>query len=156
MRKKLGIIIPDLGANQLAFFAANYANKVTIQDGHEIVVFYETPCVPCIQNISFATMYLHEAYSFDGALIATNLALAAKLCNFIGTNKKFFYVWDLEWLRMQNKNFEKLHQIYANDRLKLIARSKEHAKIISDCWNVNVNGIVEDCSIDKIMEIVYQ
>src|SRR5438270_13265760 len=114
MRKKLGILLPDLGANQLAFYATNYANQAAIHDGQEIILFYETPCVPCILNISFATMQVYEAYSFDGPLIATNLNLANKLLSCFGTNKKYFYVWDLEWLRMQNKNFEKLHHIYTN------------------------------------------
>jgi hypothetical protein len=150
---KLGFIVNNLGGNQQAFYLINYINSLVAKNRDDVTIFYETPVIPCI-NTNFGLMQLNEAYGYDGVLIANNLTLADKMARFPGTKEKYFYVWDLEWLRVPNKNFHVLHSMYNNPLYKLIARSSEHAKIISDCWNVDVAGIVDDFNVYQFIEIV--
>jgi hypothetical protein len=149
----LGFMVKDLSPSQEAFYLINYANKAVMQDGHDVIVFYENPSAPCLTT-GFAIMQTTEAWSFSGPLVASNLNLASKLIQFPGTKQKYFYVWDLEWVRMQTKNFSILSYIYRNPSLKLLARSREHARIIASCWNVPHPPIVENYNIDKIVEII--
>lgn len=150
---KLGVMVDNLGPNQLAFYLINYGNKMTMEDNKELIVFYSNPQSPCL-NIGFPIMQISEAWSYNGPLIATNFNLASQLIKFTGTPHKYFYVWDLEWLRMPNKQFQVLVDVYRNPRLKLIARSEEHARVINSCWNTEVVGVVDNFNVEKIYDII--
>jgi hypothetical protein len=153
MHNKIGFIVNNLGGNQQAFYLINYINSAIVKNRDDITIFYEIPVIPCI-GTNFGIMQLNEAYGYDGVLIANNLMLADKMAYFPGTKEKYFYVWDLEWLRIANKNFHILHPMYNNPLYKLIARSHEHSKIISDCWNTEVVGVVDDFNINQFIEII--
>jgi hypothetical protein len=153
MLNSLGFMVNDLSFSQASFYLINYANKAVMNDGHEVIVFYENPVLPCL-GASFSLMQMHEAWDYSGPLIANNINLASKLINLPGTSEKYFYVWDLEWTRVRNKHYHTLARVYRHPNLKLIARSLCHSRIISSCWNVDVVGIVENYNIDKIIEIV--
>jgi hypothetical protein len=150
----LGFLVRTLGASQEAFQLVKNANHAITEDNN-IIVFSETPNMPCIQP-NFCNMQLAEAWGYKHPLIATRLVLAKKLLSFPGTQEKYFYIWDLEWLRYpsQIKNYNAFAGIYRNPKLKLIARSKSHKDIIEDCWNVLVTGIVEDYNINQFIEII--
>lgn len=150
----IGFLVKTLNASQESFCLVHQANRAITND-HNIIVFSDTPNVPCVPN-NFAHMQIAEAWSCSYPLIATNLSLANKLVNFPGTKEKYFYVWDLEWLRYPShaKNYHLFASVYRNPRLKLIARSQQHKEIIEDCWNTLTVGIVDDYSIDQFIEII--
>jgi hypothetical protein len=150
---KFGVIIPDLSASQQAFYLINYANQAVMRDGHDVTVFFQSPRQPCI-SVGFGIMHMHEAYAFDGPLIAPNLNIANRVAKFPGTREKYFYVWDLEWLRAQRKTFHSLASVYRNPVHKLIARSKEHSRVIEDCWNIPVVGTTDNFDLIQIVEII--
>jgi hypothetical protein len=149
---KLGIMVNDLSGSQQGFYLINYMNYA-VNQGHEVTVFYEIPSIPCV-SIGFGIMQIHEAFSYDAPVIASNINLACKLASFPGPSEKFFYLWDLEWLRMPQKQYSMLQSIYRNPAYKLIARSKEHASVIESCWNVPVAGIVENFNIEHIVRMI--
>ncbi len=151
--KTLGIMLSHLGTSQLAFYAINNANKTLLENGQDVLIFYELPAPSCV-NLECGLMQTQEAWNFDGPLIAPNLNLASKLIGFPGTKQKFFYVWDLEWLRIPNKDFVTLSTIYRSPLLKLIARSSEHAKLINKAWNVDIAGIVPNYNIHAMLELI--
>ncbi len=56
---------------------------------------------------------------------------------------------------MQNRDYDELRKVYENPRLKLIARSERHAKIIRNAWQDPV-GIVENADIQQLWNVVKQ
>jgi hypothetical protein len=138
----LGFLVRTLGASQEAFQLVKNANHAITEDNN-IIVFSETPNMPCIQP-NFCNMQLAEAWGYKHPLIATRLVLAKKLLSFPGTQE----------YPSQIKNYNAFAGIYRNPKLKLIARSKSHKDIIEDCWNVLVTGIVEDYNINQFIEII--
>jgi len=144
---KIGIGISSLGSSQLSYYAIRSANQLLSKTcEHDIVALYENPS-PHVLPMLFASMQFSEAWAFDGVAVSTNLSTAEKLLTFPCLTKRLFYVWDLEWLRLQPKHFQSLRGIYANPDHVLVARSNEHSRIISDVWNVPVNFVVEDTNL---------
>lgn len=151
---KLGFLVNNLGPSQLSYFLIRNTNLALAERAElDAVVFYETMTRPCLSPC-FATMQLPEAFAFDGVAIATSLAGAARLLHFAGTSKKFLYVWDLEWIRMQQKDFASLRSIYGNQELTLLARSADHKKLLEDSWNRPVKAVVDDFCMRSILEAV--
>jgi hypothetical protein len=152
---KLGILLNNLGPNQLAYTAIRNNNfYVDRAQDFDCILFYENYVRPCLP-MNFASMQVFEAYGYDGTLVATSLSSAHKALECYASKKKFFYVWDLEWMRLQQfKQFRDLHNIYANKELTLIARSQQHKDVIEDSWNVNVAGVVDNFDMRQMAEVI--
>lgn len=152
---KLGIILDHLGPAQLPFCFINAANDFLEKNsqGIDVVAFVQN-LTPLSAQPNFARMNTAEAFDYNGHLIATNLKQAWSAIKFPGTRQKYLYVWDLEWVRGQNKNFPFLSDVYQNPAIELIARSKPHKDIIELCWNRPVLGIVEDGRLDQFYDLL--
>lgn len=150
---KIGIMLDNIGPNQLAHYMINSGNAVleNYSQKLDLVAFTQQTVHPCALP-NFATMNMSEAYDYKGHLVATDLSTVTKLLKCPGTRKKFFYVWDLEWTRPQNKNFAVLKEIYNNPSIELISRSENHDKIIELCWRKPI-GIVEDGRVDQFYQL---
>lgn len=149
MREKLGIIVNNLGPNQLAYYLINTGNKF-VNDGEKDLTLFFHDLMPECANPLFGIMNLAEVYSYNGPVVATNINNASRLLEYPGPSKKVFYVWDLEWLRMPNKQYEQLNDVYG--KIPLIARSKRHYDILSNAWQQPI-GIVEDADVNKLYEL---
>lgn len=153
---KLGIALGNLGASQLSYFLIRNLNKfLSERPDFDPIVFYEEMAKPCLTP-AFACMQMVEAWGYDGPVIATSLSTASKLLQFPGPKAKFFYVWDVEWVRFANKPFRPLADVYGASPLKLIARSESHAKLLARCWNKPVEGVVDDFDMTQLFNIVYR
>lgn len=147
---KIGILINNLGLNQLANGLIHHTNEYLEKNQNfDIIAFVENVVNPS-DTPHFAVMNLNEAWEYDGTLIATSLSTANKLLSFPGAKRRLFYVWDLEWVFMDG-NFDELNAVYSNPKLELIARSDEYAKIIERCWNRPVKAVVDDCDIGALI-----
>lgn len=152
---QLGILLNNLGPNQLAYLAIRNNNLFTdIRPDLECILFYENFFKPCLPAINVASMHISEAWSYKGALLATSLSTAEKMLSFPGSRNKFFYVWDLEWLRYQQKHFRRFQNVYGNSQLKLIARSHEHSRLLRNCWNVNHVPVVDDLNMTGLLKVI--
>lgn len=152
---KLGILLNNLGPNQLAYSSIR-SNNLFVDDAPKIdcILFYENYVRPCLP-MNFASMQVFEAYGYNGTLIATSLSTAHKALRCYASKNKFFYVWDLEWLRLQQfKQFRDMHNVYGNSNLKLIARSESHKTVIEDSWNTKVAGIVDNFDMRQMIEVI--
>lgn len=149
---KIGILLNNLGPSQLAYYAVKNGNDFVNNNPHKdfIVFFYEIS--PECLRPNFAVMNLSEAYNYNGILVATDANSASRIIEFPGTVNRFFYVWDFEWLRLNNKNFEDLKTIYDNNKLPLIARSKTHFNLLKKIWKEPI-GVVEDANISELYKI---
>lgn len=150
---KLGVAVNNLGPSQLAFRLITQANDlVSERTDLDIIAFYERVAPPCVM-LNIATMPMVESFSYDGAVVATDLSTAQQLAGAAAPASKFFLVWDLEWTRMPQKDFRSLRSIYGDERLRLLARSEDHAKAISDAWNRSAD-VVGDLDLERILELV--
>jgi len=153
--KNFSVLVPNTGANQISFCLINQINKLFESNPEiDVMVFYENIHKNCIPA-NFAAMEISHAFNHKGPMIATTLSTAQKLISF-ASEKKFFYVWDLSWIRnsMQVSNYESYNSIYTNTSLELIARSESHKKAIENCFNRKVNHVVSDFNIKEMLEIL--
>jgi hypothetical protein len=152
--KNLSLILENTGSSQVSFFAINALNKIREKETSiDSIIFCEEIHKNCIPA-NFSVMPISEAWLHHGPIIATTLSTAKKLINF-ASDEKFFYVWDLEWIRNKPiKKYEDYIDVYTNKSLKLIARSESHKNIIESTFNRNVSNIVSDFNVSELMEAV--
>ena len=150
--KNFSILVENSGASQLSFFVIEGLNKLTeTRPEIDAILFYENQHKNCIPA-NFATMQMSEAWGQSGPIIATSASTAKKLTSF-PSKEKFFYVWDLDWVRNLQR-YEKLSEIYTDKSLTLIARSYSHKKAIENAFNREVSHIVSDFNINEILSIL--
>ena len=149
---KIGVMLGDLGASQLSFNVVTKLNKECEKSNNDFVAFVENITNHIIPP-SFAIMGVNEIWSFDGTLVATSASTALHLSKATNPANKFFYVWDLEWMRPNGKDFQYMVRAYNNPNVKLIARSPEHALAIKNYCNRGVHGIVEDFNMEQLYEV---
>jgi len=148
---KLGVLLPHLGPSQASCIAINYANHLSEQHhDYDFTLFYEELMTPCIRP-KCSTLNISEIWAFDGVLISSTINNTISAINAIAPRKKLFYVWDLEWLR-GHKDYMFNMQAYRSKEITLIARSVSHASAISNYCNREVDSIIEDFNLSKIIE----
>lgn len=144
MKLQINFLVRDLIASQLSYYLTKNLNDAQNING---IVFYENLVPPCLIP-KFTTMNISEAWAQPGISIATTLSTAHKLVNFTGRAKKYFYVWDLEWLRGRNRVYTMYSPFFCNNELTLIARSEEHKKIIENNFNREIKIVCPDFNMD--------
>jgi hypothetical protein len=151
--QKIGVMLSDLGASQLSFNVVTKLNEECEKSNNDFVAFVEN-ITSHIISPNFAIMGINEIWSFDGALIATSASTALHLSKATNPANKFFYVWDLEWMRPHGKDFQYMVKAYNNPSVNLIARSSEHSLAIRNYSNRDVCGVVEDFNIKQLYEVI--
>ena len=150
---KAGILVKRIDSSQLGF---NITNSINYISNHlvnvDIIVFSQEPSSPPMTPL-FAIMPETEVWGFDGPVISTNLETAATLINVTGPTKKYFYVWDLEWMRLENFTHKQLSKIYNDEAIELITRSKHHRDIIGKCWRYP-SHIMDDFNHNDFIRII--
>lgn len=143
----LGIILDHLGPSQLAYYTLMQANQGI--DDYEFFLFAENIQPLCLPP-KVACMDVAEIYGLRGLLIATSLSGAERLIQLNDTFPRIFYIWDLEWLRPNNNNFLHNINIYRHPKLKLVARSNDHALEIANYTNIQPH-VIEHFNIQEIV-----
>lgn len=132
--KKVSVMVNDMGYSQLSTSLIRSFNKICESyAGIDTMAFYRDPSMAPITPL-FSCMSYAEIWGYDGAVIATDLRMAKSLIEVTGPKKKYFYLWDLEWLRMPSPVYRELSDVYNSDSLELIVRSEHHSEIVSKCW----------------------
>ena len=150
---KLGILTPDLGYSQLTFQLITGVNSALADNKFlDICVFIEN-VVQFSWYPNFPIMTTYYAYSYPYQLFATSLTTAKKLIEFPLCKNKVFYIWDMEWTQIKDKEYDEIASIYKDPNLELVARSTNHAKYIEKCWDRPVSHIVEDFNIIDLMKV---
>lgn len=151
---KLGIAAPDFGANQLGYLAITKTNEYLLESYDvDVIGFYEN-LVRYSISPNFACMQAVELWGYDGPVVACSLNLAQDVLKIPTVADKYFYIWDLEWIHLVDKDYGKLKEVYSNMDLKLITRSQDYADIIKKVWNRKVDYVVEDFETRKLVEII--
>jgi len=150
---QIGFLVNDLTASHLAFSLIKNLNEY--ESNSDFVLFFENASSSIIKP-NFPIMAATEVWNFGGVLISTDINTTLTLKKCFAPKKKIFYVWDLEWMRNrmgQTKSFEVLIQAFSDEKIELVARSKDHAKAIENLSNRKVKSIVENFNIEKLMRI---
>jgi hypothetical protein len=136
MKQSIGIVLNNLASSQAAFYAIVRANQLLkSRSDIDFALFIEQPAQICVQP-NFAVFPVVDSYNWSGDLIATDLNNAQIVANTVGAGRKFFYIWDLEWLRFNpRQSYEALATVYRDNRLQLITRSKHHQRFIANNFN---------------------
>lgn len=150
-KQSLGIMANNFSRSQLAFYAIHNGNKLVKNPGYDYTCFYSNLSPLCIKP-NFSMMQLVEAYSFQGTAVATDYDTLQKLINMPGPNRKFYYAFDLQWLRQQPRpQYESLMMLYRHPEIEVVARSKSHKDIIENNFNLSNVKISEDFDLSVFL-----
>lgn len=147
---KIGFVVENLSSGQIPYTLIKSTNKI-VENSIDtcIVAFMEENTAPCITP-RFARFHIANAFLFDGILIATSLRTASLIQNFT-SNKKYYYINDLEYLR-KNVNQDEWRSILSNKDIKKFARCHDHLQELSKD-GYDIIGTVRDFDIDTILKL---
>jgi hypothetical protein len=149
--KLVGLMINDLGINQLNFYLINHINNlIKSTNDYDFMVFIKD-LIPPSMRPECAVLNSNEIWSFDGIVISTNLDSALSSLNAVNVAKNVLYVWDLEWLRAGKNNYINNISILRNPNLEIVARSQEHATAIENYANIEIQHIIPDINLKDIL-----
>jgi hypothetical protein len=144
-----GIIVPTLDMNQLAYETISIINReIASGSKDDYRIFFEELVPRCIDP-ACAVMNITEIFSYDGILISTTLDNTKLSLKTLGNIKRYFYVWDLEFLRNRKDYIDNI-QIYRNPNIELIARSNDCAKAIKNYCGRTPSMIMPNFSFQEI------
>lgn len=151
---KLGFCLHHIGHSQLSLQFVTSANSYLESGlGVDVVGFVSNQLKPRV-GPNFAVMNINEAFDFDGVVVATSLHTAERVVRFPGPKRRYFYVWDLEWVRQGGWPFDTMKSIYNHPDLTLVARHEEHRRVIEQCWNLPVRAVIPDCDVGRFVQFV--
>ena len=148
---KIGALVRSLGSSQLSYYIIKNFNKVAGQGKVDPIVYCEDVERDCL-FAKFPTMQTVEAWGQEGTIIATSLSTAKKLISYPCPQKRIYYVWDLEWLRKPH-NYIPVLNVFSSDRIKVVARCDNHAKVIENTFNRKVDNIIDNFNMEKFLQI---
>jgi len=130
---KLGILISSPGENQKFNALCRELNllKEKRPDIDAIVFYYDYG--PITVSTNFAMMEMKHAYNYDGIIIATDGYTAPVLDKCLRPKELYFYIWNLDW-KYNVTTLGANQDIYLNNKINLIARSRSHHKLITQVW----------------------
>jgi hypothetical protein len=150
---QIGFIINDTTASELSFRLIKGINDYLDDDGkQDFVLFVENSSASIIEP-HFATMSMSEIWNFNGSLISTSVSTSLSMNKCFAPKAKYFYIWDLEWIRNAGREYEKTIQAFSHKETKLIAKSKDHAKAIKNYSNREVDYTIQNINIKEIARI---
>lgn len=144
-----GVLIDNLGNDQKSYTIIRELNEAS-KNGycpHVFFLCYDKPS----STPRFSLMQAEHAFYFPHPVIATSIETAKILCNTVLPPKKFYYLWNLDWLYYYDAEKE-YRALYQHPDLNLISRSVEHARLVERCW-LRKPFTVEDFNYERITKL---
>jgi hypothetical protein len=91
--------------------------------------------------------------SYEGVLISTSIKNAAISLKMPTKMDRYLYLWDFNWLT-QSVDYNSICEIMSDNKIKLIARSQEHADMIENFCNRKPVGIVDNWNLEQIENLL--
>ena len=149
---QFGIIVDSLNQSQLSTQLISSINNLYKLDRYvDVIVFFKQYDIPIIHPY-FPVMNINELYGFRNPVISTCISTTKILQKQPFIEKKFFYVWSLEWMFF-DFNYSSLDSVYMDKDIELIARSEIDAQFISACWR-KPSYIIEEFNYEKTYEVI--
>ena len=144
----IGIMVEKIGLSQRSIYLLSECNRL-IEMGHSVTIFYrDYDKIPML--VGCAMMQQYYARYFSGVLIATD-QVGARFLETYPVNKKFFYLWDLEWVGKKGPWRE--HAEVYQGSLPLITQNDYHADIVTKCWKKPV-GNMENFNHEQLIKVL--
>lgn len=149
-RTQIGIVMNDIGANQLAYtFITNTNEWQKDNFGIDFCIFTQEYASPCIEP-NFARFNIFDSSYFGGHLITTSAQTFLNTQNAV-KSKRYFYVNYLEYLRDESKK-DLYKEIMHDDSVVKILRSKDYADPLG--ISTKKYHVLEDFNIKQLISIV--
>lgn len=149
---KIAAIINDLSASQKSFYLIKEFNKMCADAKMSCTAFVNT-CTAMVTKPLFSCMSMAFFSEYDGVAIATTVEEAKSLLETSNNSDRYLYLWDLTWTE-RPVNHDGFCKILRDPRLKIIARSKSHARAIENFCNKKPVGVVDDWNHEQLLEII--
>jgi hypothetical protein len=148
-RTQIGVVMNDVGANQLAYtFITNVNEWQKTNFGVDFCLFTQEYASPCMDP-KFARFNIFDTSYFGGHLITTSIQTFLNTQNAV-KSKRYFYVNYLEYLRDKSK--EHLYQeIMHDDNIVKILRTKDYAEPLG--ISSKQYYVLEDFDINSLIKI---
>lgn len=152
--KKFAVALNDFQASQLSVLVIKNINEWMKKNYLcDIIGFYNN-CTNFVIEPNFCCMPSSELWGYDGIVIATDFNSAEIVLRSPSISRKYFYIWDLEWFRLKEKDFLRLSNVYKNQELEVITRNQEYAQVIEKVWGRKVKFKNEYFDINYLMRII--
>jgi hypothetical protein len=154
---QINFMVNNLGNSQLSYMLIRNINNEYINNNHDIdyIVFYDVLAARLMIKPMFSCMSSCENYGQSGYTVATSSDQAMRLLKTAGCQRRILYLWDLDWIRGQQRHsYPLFSQIYHDPSLEIICRSESHAKLLENSFNVKPIGIVEDFNLKQLKEVL--
>lgn len=149
---KIAAIINDLSASQKSFYLIKEFNELCKDPKMSCSTFTNVSGVFVTKPL-FSCMSIAFFTDYDGVAIATTIEEAKLLLESSNNSERYLYLWDLIWTETP-VNHHEVCKVLRDPRLKIIARSESHAKVIENFCNKTPVGIVDDWNRKQLLEIV--
>jgi hypothetical protein len=146
----IGIIVDDIESTPFMHTLFRELNKLS--ETHDCYLFANQVKTLPAHN-KFCILQQIEALQHQGKLISTSLINTQILANCLTCEKKYYYVYDLDWMKMQNFNSRQLTTIFLNKDINLLSRSESHYKVLSKNFKAPA-GIVHNWNHKQIAEYI--
>ena len=145
----IGVVTDKLLFSQSSIFLVKNLNELNKVRNCSIFCneMHERPV-----DICFNIMQQIKSYQFEGTLITDNLLLTQALHYNIYTKKKYYYVWNFDWILLDDLRFKQLTIPFLNDEIELIARSESHAEVLEKLFK-KPKYIMEDWDWEVLQRI---
>ena len=138
----------DSPKNILAVKGINKLRNVGIESCLFCDVIDQNLSVPVETNV----LQKAQAFNFNGTLITHDLSIVQELKNMVYAEKRYVYLYDLDWMRIENLCFSHLQATLLHDDIDIIVRSDSHYKLISDLFK-KPKHIMKYWDIDILKEL---
>ena len=151
--KKIAAVVDSLGPTQSSFYLIKEFNKLLDNIGYSPICFYNN-LAPAVVKPFFTCTNVSFYAPHDGCTIADTVEMANLILKTQNSSNKFFYVWDLEWIR-KPMDFAATSRVMRNKNINLLARSESHKQLIEKYANREVAGVVDNWNIEQLEEILW-
>lgn len=146
----VGILLNNIGNNQIAYFAINHANNLHLTNsGHLIELYFENFSQPVTRPFCLINS-IDKMILVRDTVIATDLTTLSYL-KASTAKTKVLYLSDLEWIRRKIDVIQTIRNLN-NQEIKIIARSKEHSEAIEIFCGRKPDFIVDDFNLQEIIK----
>ena len=126
---KFGILLDGLGACQKNIRTILSLNEMCSK--YDVYLFTNKRG-PLEVRCDVPILNCQAAWHFDGVMIANSLDTAMMLLKLPTNYHKYFYVWEFQWMWIENPRFSNLNAIY--NKLDLISPSEHYSEILGKVW----------------------
>lgn len=143
------VVFDNIGVGQRNYFALSNINTVCNQYlGMDISIFYQHNAAPVMQPIC-PIFQIKDLIGCEDPMLTTDIGTTLEA---LSTRSQliYHYVYDLDFLDSYDIDINLLTSAFRDDRVKLIARCEDYAKVLRQEFYKDV-AVIEDFNMTQIL-----